>query len=250
MNPLDSRRLVDIHTHVLPKVDDGAKDDQAALEMLKVAESDGIGTVVATPHAHHANPEQIVDDVARLNELALSADINIEILAGSEVRIGADLVERFEAGKLVTINSTRHMLLELSLAHEWRIEVVEKVIDKLQNAGLHPIMAHPERYPFIIIEPRIIERFIARGVPMQINALSLTGYHSQASQRTAYTLLDSGYVHLVASDAHSARWRPPQIRKGLEEISDRLGAAYVAGLVANAEAAIRGNPLRMDLGNA
>ncbi len=248
MKILDGQRLIDIHTHVLPKLDDGAKDDQAALEMLGVAESDGIGTVVATPHAHHANPEQIVDGVARLNALAASAGIDVEILAGSEVRIGADLVERFEAGKLVTINGTRHMLLELSLAHEWRIEVVEKVIDKLQNAGLQPILAHPERYPFIIIEPQIIERFVARGVPMQINALSLSGYHSQASQRTARTLLDNGMVHIVASDAHSARWRPPQIRKALKEIGEKWGEAYVEGLVANAEAVITGNSVRLDLG--
>ena len=248
MNLLNGRPLVDIHTHVLPKVDDGARDDGDALAMLRVAEEDGISAVVATPHAHHANPAAIVGNVERLNELAESKGINCRIFAGSEVRISADLVERFEAGQLVTINATRHMLLELSLAHEWRVEVVERVIDKLHEAGLRPILAHPERYPFVIISPEVVERFVERRVPMQINALSLTGYHSQASQRTAFALIDAGQVHLVASDAHSARWRPPQIRAALEEIGARRGDSYVDGLIENAEAVVQGKTVRLDLG--
>lgn len=249
MNLLDGRRLVDIHTHVLPRVDDGAKDEEAALEMLQAAEADGICAVVATPHAHHANPEHIINDVARLNDLARERGIDIRVLPGSEVRIAADLVERFEAGKLVTLNGTHHMLLELSLAHEWRIDVVEKVIVKLQDAGLRPILAHPERYPFIIIEPKIAAAFVALEVPLQINALSLTGYHSQASQRTAHALIGAGHVHIVASDAHSARWRPPEIRSALEEIAMIRGAEYVEGLIANAEAVIDGQPVQLELGS-
>ena len=250
MTVLDDRRLVDIHTHVLPRVDDGARDEGDALEMLRVAAADGVGTVIATPHAHHAAPGHIARDVAWLNALAGANGIDILVLPGSEVRIAADLVERFEAGRLVTLNGTRHMLLELSLAHEWRIDIVEKVILKLQDAGLRPILAHPERYPFIIIEPRVVEHFVTLEVPLQINALSLTGYHSQAAQRTAYALLDAGHVHIVASDAHSARWRPPQIRAALEEIATLRGPAYVEGLIANAEAVIAGEPLRLDLGSA
>jgi protein-tyrosine phosphatase len=250
MNILDGRRLVDIHTHVLPRVDDGAKDEQAALEMLRVAAADGIGTVVATPHAHHARPERIGDEAARLTALARSEGIDICVLPGSEVRIAADLVEKFKAGKLVTLNGTRHMLLELSLAHEWRIDVVEKVILKLQEAGLRPILAHPERYPFVIIEPKLAATFVALDVPLQLNALSLSGYHSQAAQRTAYTLLDAGHVHIVASDAHSARWRPPQLRTALAEIAERRGARYVEGLLANADAVIAGEPVRLVLGSA
>lgn len=250
MNPLNGRPLVDIHTHVLPWVDDGAKNESDALEMLRVAAEDGIGTLIATPHAHHAVPENIESDVAWLNDLAASEEIDIRVLPGSEVRIAADLVEKYEAGKLVTLNGTRHMLLELSLAHEWRIEVVEKVILKLQDAGLRPILAHPERYPFVIIEPQTVEAFIALEVPMQINALSLSGYHSQASQRTAYALIDAGHVHIVASDAHSARWRPPQIRAALEEIGNRRSLSYVDGLIENAEAVIAGESLRLDLGIA
>ncbi len=250
MNLLDGRRLVDIHTHVLPKVDDGAKDDQAALEMLRAAATDGVGTLIATPHAHHADPARIVDDVGRLNELAAAEGVDVRVLPGSEVRIAADLVEKFEAGRLITLNGTRHMLLELSLAHEWRIEVVEKVIVKLQDAGLRPILAHPERYPFIIIEPQLAEAFVGLEVPLQINALSLSGYHSQASQRTAYALIDAGHVHIVASDAHSARWRPPQIRAALEEIAARRGLGYAERLIANAEAVIAGTPVHLDLGSA
>ena len=246
MSILDGQKLVDIHTHVLPRVDDGAKDEHAALEMLQVAAEDGIGTVVATPHAHHANPDHIANDVEWLATLARDEGVDVEILPGSEVRIDADLVERHRSGQLLTINGTSHFLLELSLAHEWKTEVVERVVDKLHDAGLRPILAHPERYPFVVIEPEILERFVERGVPMQINALSLSGYHSAASQRTAERLLELRLVQIVASDAHSARWRPPRIRFALEAIEEAHGDQYVRLLMANARAVVAGEPVRFD----
>jgi protein-tyrosine phosphatase len=240
---LNHRRLIDIHAHVLPGVDDGARDEQAALEMLRAAADDGIGTLVATPHSHWADGYDIPAAVARLSELASAHDIDIEILPGSEVRIAADLIEQHEHGKLRTLNDTQHLLLELYFAHEWRIEVVERVISRLQEAGVRPILAHPERYPFVVIEPKVIERFVALGVPIQINALSLSGYHSEASRRTALALLEAGLVHIIASDAHSARWRPPQLRQALDEIATLHGQDYVTRLLDNAEAVVTGRDI-------
>jgi protein-tyrosine phosphatase len=245
---LNDQRLIDIHTHVLPGVDDGARDDQAALEMLRAAADDGIGTLIATPHAHWADGYDVPAAVERLNALASGADIDVEILPGSEVRIAADLVEQLERGALRTLNGTSYLLLELYFSHEWRIEVVESVIERLRDAGLKPILAHPERYPFVVIEPKVVERFIALGVPVQINALSLSGYHSEGSRRTAHALLDAGLVHIVASDAHSARWRPPLLRQALEEIARLHGETYVARLLHNAEAVVHGRPIDLTPG--
>lgn len=245
----NGRPLVDIHTHVLPGVDDGARDTEAALTMLREAATDGIGTVVATPHSHWASGPGLPEAVARLQALADEAGIAITILPGNEVRITADLVEQYERGEILTINDTNYLLLELHLSHNWRIEVIEGVIQKLIDAGLKPILAHPERYPFVVLEPMVLEHFAALGVPLQMNAGSLSGYHSQGSQRTAEIMLDAGLVHLVASDAHSARYRPPQIRDALEKIAAARSDDYVDGLLANAEAVIAGRPVRLDLGS-
>lgn len=250
MSFLDGRSLVDIHTHVLPGVDDGARDTEAALTMLREAAADGIGTVVATPHSHWAPGPGLPEAVARLQTLADEAGIDVAILPGNEVRITADLVEQFERGQILTINSTDYLLLELHLSHNWRVEVIEGVIQKLFDAGLKPVLAHPERYPFVVLEPQVLERFVRLGVPLQMNAGSLSGYHSQGSQRTAEIMLDAGLVHLVASDAHSAGYRPPQIRQALEKIAASHGEEYVEGLLANAEAVIAGEPVRLDLGSA
>jgi protein-tyrosine phosphatase len=246
----NGRRLVDIHTHVLPGVDDGPRTIDAALDMLRSAAGDGIGTVVATPHSHWAQGDGLPEAVACLNELAAAAGIEIEVLPGSEVRIAADLIDQHGRGEFLTINGTGYLLLELHLSHDWKIEVIESVLAKLIDVGLKPILAHPERYAFVVLDPLIVKRFVALGVPMQINAPSLSGYHSQGSQRAAHALLDAGLVHIVASDAHSALYRPPQLRAALERIASLRGQAYVEGLIANAEAVIRDEPVRLDLGGA
>lgn len=241
-------RLVDIHAHVLPAVDDGPRDDASALEMLRVAAEDGIGTIVATPHTHWVRGARLPEAVARLNELAREAGIDIEVLAGSEARIAADLLEQHTRGDILTLNGTHYLLLELYLSHDWKIEVIERVLGRLLDAGLQPILAHPERYPFVVLDPLVVERFVRLGVPLQLNAPSLSGYHSQGSQRAALALVEAGLIHLVASDAHSPAYRPPRLSAALETIAAMRGPEYVAGLRANAEAVIRGAPLNLDLG--
>jgi protein-tyrosine phosphatase len=243
-------RLVDIHAHVLPAVDDGPRDDAAALEMLRVAAADGIGTIVATPHSHWVRGARLPEAVARLNELARANGIEIEVLAGNEARISANLLEEHARGDILTLNGTSYLLLELYLSHDWKLEVIERVLGRLLDAGLRPILAHPERYPFVVLDPLVVERFVRLGVPLQLNAPSLSGYHSQGSQRAARALVEAGLIHLVASDAHSPAYRPPLLRDALEQIAALRGPEYAAGLRANAEAVIRGEPLNLDLGGA
>jgi protein-tyrosine phosphatase len=240
--PIDDR-LIDIHTHVLPGADDGARDDAAALAMLRAAELDGIGTVVATPHAHHVQPETITARVEHLNQLACEEGIDVRVLPGSEVRIGADLVERFEAGKLLTLNGTRYLLLELYLSQEWAFEVVESVIDRLRAADLQPVLAHAERYPFVQREPGVLHTLLDRRVPVQINAAALTGYHGDGAQAAAETLLREGLAQIIASDAHNAEWRPPRLRYAYERAAGLTTNEHARILMANATCIIEGRDI-------
>nr|MBA2454214.1 protein-tyrosine-phosphatase [Chloroflexia bacterium] len=145
--------------------------------MLRAAEADGIEIIAATPHAHHVNAARILEGVARLNELAADAGLTIEIVPGHEARLAPDLVDRYGRQDLIPINHTSYQLVELHLFEEWPKDLVEKSIGRIQAIGLTPLLAHPERYPVIQRDPGWVERLIERGILMQINSHSLTGYH-------------------------------------------------------------------------
>ncbi len=222
--------MVDIHAHILPGVDDGPRSLDDAIQMLRLAEKDGIKSIIATPHAHHSNPREIPERVEQLHAAAVQSGLAIAILSGSEVRIAPDLVERLQSGELITLNDTSYVLIELYLHHQWRDSTVKRVICRLMNAGLTPILAHPERYPYLRENPSFIDELVGSGVFMQINAPSLSGYHGADAQRFAWRLIERGSVHLIASDAHNARWRPPLLRSAYQQIASHTSQAVARSM--------------------
>jgi protein-tyrosine phosphatase len=233
--------LIDLHSHILPSVDDGARNDDQALDMLRAAEADGTQVIAATPHAHHVRADQITDGVARLRELAAEAGINIEIIPGHEARLAPDIADRYRQGDIIPLNHSGFQLIELHLFEEWPKELSEKSIARIQATGLIPVMAHPERYPAVQREPEWLGRLIERGILMQVNSHSLTGYHGPEAQKTAETLIERHLVHVIASDAHNAGRRPPVIRAALERAAIIAGPDYVHWMMSNAAAIIRGD---------
>jgi protein-tyrosine phosphatase len=224
--PLTELPLADLHTHVLPRLDDGATSLEMALAMLRAAEGDGITTVAATPHSHHASPREIPEAVARLKEQAADAGVTVRIVPGSEARITSRLVEQYERGELVTLNGTTWLLVELYLSDEWPLPLVEKAFDRLIEGGLRPVLAHAERYPMVQRQPRLVESIVARGIPVQLNAGSLFGDNGVLAQKAAESLLSKRLAHIIASDAHSAQWRPPVIRHALLRAADLTDDDY------------------------
>lgn len=218
--------LADLHTHVLPRMDDGAGTDAVALAMLRTAQEDGTTVVVATPHAHHAKAAEIPVGVQRLNDLAAEAGLTVRVLAGSEARITSKLVEQYANGDLVTLNDTTWVLVELYLGDEWPMPLVERALDRLQEGGLRPVLAHAERYPMVQRQPRLMEAIVARGIPIQLNAGSLFGENGVMAQKAAESLLAKRLAHFVASDAHAANWRQPVIRAAQLRAAEITGAEY------------------------
>ena len=219
-DPLAGVPLVDLHTHVLPGIDDGAKDDAQALAMLRVAEDEGIVAVVATPHAHHVRQHDVPAAVARLNRLARESGLDVRVIPGSEVRIGMRAVELHREGELLTLNGTPYVLFELFFHDEWPPQLVEQSFARLQAAGLWPILAHAERYAFVQRDPPAIAPLVERGVLAQINALSLEGYEGIAAQRAAERLIRERLAHIIASDAHNHERRAPRLRTALRRVAD------------------------------
>jgi len=235
--------LIDLHTHVLPGVDDGARTEDEALAMLAAAAQDGITTVLATPHAHHAAADRVREGVERLNLAATAAGINVSVLPGHEARISVELVNRYRDGQLLTLNGTDWLLLECYLFDDWPIHLVERSVDRLIEAGLRPILAHAERYPFVQRDPSVLCSLIDRGIPIQINAGSLFLRESDSERTTAEHLLRSRSAHIIASDAHNARYRPPALRSAYERAAQLTSHDYTCWMQAVVRRVIAGEPV-------
>jgi protein-tyrosine phosphatase len=241
LDRLDHRPLVDLHAHVLPGVDDGARDDDEALGMLRIAAADGIHTIVAAPHAHHAGAARVLEGVARLSRLAVDAGIAVRVVPGHEARIGADLAGRYASGELLTINGTRWLLVECYLFDDWPMHLIERALDRVSTAGLRPVLAHAERYGFVQRDPASLVPLIERGIPVQINAGSLALRDVATERVTAERLLKKRLAHLITSDAHNLRYRPPAIRAALTRAAAITSTAYAAWMADTAERIVAGD---------
>ena len=239
--------VIDIHSHILPGVDDGAASDEEALEMLRLAELDGIDRIVATPHVPPKPgttlaPEQILERVDALNTLVTQNGIPIEVLAGSEIRFEPDIVDALQRGEMLTLNGSPYVLVELPLFGDWPVHLRSTIFD-LQMAGYLPILAHVERYPAVQRDPKLLDDLIGTGVLMQVNADSIGGGDGDRSRATARRLLTARMVHLVASDAHSPRTRVPRIASAYARATELVDAAYVEWMKHASDAVINGEPI-------
>lgn len=241
----DPRRwhdLVDLHSHVLPAVDDGAASQAEALGMLRIAQEDGIVIMAATPHADRCRPEQMRSGVARLNQLARAEGLTITVVPGSEVRLEADLAKLHQNGRIATLGDSPYLLLELALFGDWPPYLLEAIYE-LQVAGLWPILAHAERYPAVQNDPGIVIDLIVRGVMIQINAdslLSRAAGRGRGARRTAETLLRHHLAHLVASDAHGTDARAPRLSAAYDRVAELVGEDYALDMIDASRDVLRG----------
>lgn len=230
--------MIDIHCHILPAVDDGAKSWDVTLEMCRMAEQDGVTHIVATPHA---NFEYIYNRTAHgvmLDELR-------ERVPGLGFSLGCDFHLSFENiedallhPERYAIGDTRYLLVELS---EFSAFNVNQTLFQLQTAGLVPIITHPERNPIVLANPEMVDAFCEAGCLIQITANSLTGFWGKASQKMCASLLRKNMVHFIASDAHGVKNRPPLLSAARqaaakivgEEAADRLVFANPNAVVTN-----------------
>ena len=219
--------ITDIHCHLLPGLDDGPATMDDSLAMARRAVADGTGTVVCTPHMHPTyptHPDAVHTGVARLADALREADIPLRVLPGGEIshlhlpEMSIAQVRRASLGA-----EGRWVLLEVPF-RDWPQEL-PRIIRTLGNRGLGTILAHPERSEPVQDDPFLLQPLIAMGALAQVTAASLTGGHGPDAARTARDLIDLRLVHVVASDGHSADWRPPLIMDGLRAASDHMGTS-------------------------
>lgn len=198
--------MIDLHTHVLPGIDDGAQSMDMSLEMLSIAAESGVEILVATPHANIPEEfENYVDDELinlwdALDEERERLEIPIRLCRGMEIFATPELPELLQEGMVWTLNDTRYFLTEFAFDED--PDFCREVLRSCVEWGYHPIIAHPERYFFVQDDPEIAFEFCAQGFGLQVNKGSLLGHFGSASQRTAELLMDHGLVACIASDAH------------------------------------------------
>jgi protein-tyrosine phosphatase len=232
--------FVDIHCHILPGVDDGAKDWADSLAMARLAAEDGTSAIIATPHqlgSFHLNrSEQIRQLVRELNDLLVTEDIPVSVLAGGEVRIEASLTDRLLSGDILTLGDhRRHMLLELP--HEMYIPL-DTLIAELAARRITIVLAHPERNEGLFREPKLVGDLVDAGCLMQITAGSLCGTMGPGSQEFSEWMVHEGLVHLVATDAHSPRTRRPLIGRAYERLCELVDSQSADDLCCHSPARV------------
>ncbi len=199
--------MIDIHTHILPGIDDGSSSLKESLEMCRAAYDDGIRTIVATPHYKPGVLEnsrnRILKAVDELQKELMKQKISVEILPGCEALAFPELPELIEKKELLTINDTgRYLLIELP-PHGVDMESIKNLIFRLGVMDIIPIIAHPERYVFIQKDPELMTGLVNQGALSQISARYLLSNDGAPAAKTAHYLIKRGLVHIIASDAHN-----------------------------------------------
>lgn len=229
--------MIDIHNHILPAIDDGAASREETLRMCRIASEDGIGVIVATPHSYDDkyinHPDAIRSLVSDLNMQLSASGLALKILPGMEVRVSAELPGRLLNGEILTLNENGYVLLEFHPAHI--PSGFENLVHQLVQSGYRVILAHPEQNLGIQRRPeyvfRLLELFEPFSVLCQITASSIMNGNGSESYKTAKTLLTNNLAHLIGSDAHDSRSRPPILSQGVKLAASIIGEEKASKMV-------------------
>lgn len=218
-------RLIDMHCHILPGIDDGAADEKESLKMFKLAAAAGIREIIATPHFHYrrgnAKPELVKTLVLHMQELLEDAKIPIRLYAGNELYYSHSLLEVVKAGDALTMADSDYVLLEFSPEAERR--KIQNAVYQFLCEGYNPIIAHVERYRAFLKHPDFAAEISRMGAYLQVNADSISGNAGWRLQHFSKTLVKKDYVTFLATDAHDAKKRTPQFGKSISWLEDKLG---------------------------
>lgn len=214
--------MIDIHAHILPGMDDGARDIYDMLEMASIAADSGVTAIVATPHCnipgYYDNyfDKYYIEVFKKASEALRSERIPVKLLPGMEVFATYDLPKLIEDEKIMPLNQSRYILMEFDFEEDpgFASDVLRRVVE----VGAKPVVAHVERYACVQENPDIIKEWHKKGYAIQVNKGSFLGGFGRHAQHTAYRLLKQDLVSVVASDAHSPYSRTPYLREAYEEI--------------------------------
>jgi protein-tyrosine phosphatase len=216
--------LIDLHTHILPGLDDGPRSMDGAVEMARAAVQGGTRAVATTSHINVAfglSPEDLATARAALAERLAAEGIELELLAGGEVA-PERLPDLDDAAlRAIGLGGGRCVLLECPFTPMG--STMEPMVADLRRRGFAVLLAHPERSPTFQREPARLAQLVELGACAQVTSGAVAGGFGQTAQRSALELLEAGLVHVLASDSHDPEHRPPDPRLGADVLRERYG---------------------------
>jgi protein-tyrosine phosphatase len=237
--------VIDLHSHLLYSVDDGADTLEESLALARIAVADGIRVMALTPHIHPGRygnvRSELLDKVTTFQNQLRDHAIPLEVRLGGEVRLSMESLELLledEVPFLGTVDGYRIMLLEFP--HQLIPVGSQQFIDKLLQMNIRPLIAHPERNKAVMAKPERLLPFVDVGCWLQITAGSITGHFGAASRQAAVSILENGWAHVIASDAHNQEHRPPVLSEGRDAVANLLGAEMARKMVSERPARILG----------
>ncbi|MBL8564359.1 MAG: capsular biosynthesis protein [Hyphomicrobiaceae bacterium] len=241
--------MIDRHCHILPGIDDGARDRSVSLEMARAYVAQGVTHVACTPHIlpglYHNSGLQIRTAVAELQDSIDAEGLPLRLLTGADNHVVPNFVAGLQSGHLLTLANSRYVLVEPP--HHVAPPQLDSMFFNILIAGYVPILSHPERLTWIEHKYSLMQQLAAHGVWMQITSGSLNGRFGRRALCWAERMLEEGLVHIVASDAHAPFRRPPDLAEGRQFAARRVGELEAEHLVVTRPNAILNNTSPFEL---
>lgn len=241
--------MVDIHSHILHGLDDGAKSLEESVEMVRIAAEAGTTDIVATPHSNAEfafRPELIRERVAELTTAVGSRTPEIRIFTGCDFHLDFENIQDALAHPAkYTINQRCYLLVEFSELVIF--STTDEILYRLRSGGMVPVITHPERNWHLQKKIAELTRWVNNGCCIQVTAHSLLGTFGKQAKEFAEELMKRGLVHFVASDAHDCKHRPPSLREAYQHVARKWGEQRARQLcVENPRAALHGEGIEIE----
>ena len=218
--------MIDIHTHILPYMDDGADSWENALAMAKLAVKSGVTALIATPHCGlpgqetEGRVELLREQLGRFQNKLVRANVPLNVYEGMEIFGTPDTAHLLRRGVLTTLNGSHYPLIEFPFERYARQATA--ILDEVLSLGYRPVVAHPERYQYVQMDPVILNVWMDMGCLLQVNRGSLLGRFGPAAEELSRTMAARGFLCAVASDAHS----PVSRTTRMKDVYDLLSKEY------------------------
>ena len=225
--------MIDLHSHILPGIDDGSPDLETSIAMARMAIDDGIKVMACTPHflpgLYNTDASDVRKRVAALNQELNDQNLELILVVGGDIHVRPDLVQAIQSKRVLTLNDSRYILLEPP--HVIMPLRLEDLIINLVASGYIPVITHPERLAWIEQNYAALVRMALAGAWLQITAGSVTGRFGKRAQYWTQKLLQDGLVHILATDAHNLGSRPPRLSSAVSLVAREIGAEEAQKLV-------------------
>ena len=229
------RRMVDMHCHIMPGVDDGAKTRKEVQGMLKMEYENGVRTIILTPHYRKDMFEPDFELIKKRFQYVKceveNLGLDMEVFLGCEYHANSDMIKEIKGKPRFRINGGKYVLLEFSSAHTY--QKIRDCVYQMINSGFKPIIAHIERYRNVVKDLNNVNELIELGAYIQVSSGAILGEDGLKAMLVSRTMLKKKMIHFIGSDSHDMKERCPNLKKCAEYVEKKVGTKYAQNLFVN-----------------